>query len=74
MDRRLFLTSAAASTSIFAGGAFAAPARHAAKMVGDAAQGDAALNALFDRIFNETVATHPTYATYLGLTRAPTRA
>ena len=67
MDRRLFLTSAAASTSLLAGAAAAAPARHAVRAIGGAAQGDAALNALFDRIFNEQIVSHPTYATYLGL-------
>ena len=29
--------------------------------------GDAALNAIFDRIFQEQVRTSPTYATFLGL-------
>ena len=59
MDRRQFLlaSSAAALTAPLSARAFAAPA----------ASGDAALNAAFQRIFDEQVATSPTLATQLAL-------
>jgi uncharacterized protein (DUF885 family) len=58
MDRRQFLlaSSAAALTAPLSTRAFAAPAA-----------GDAALNAAFQRIFDEQVATSPTLATQLAL-------
>jgi uncharacterized protein (DUF885 family) len=63
MDRREFLTTsgAAALTIPFLSGtsAFAQAA--------PAAAGDAALNAVFERIFQEQVRTSPTTATFLGL-------
>ena len=59
MDRRQFLaTGSAALVLPFL------PARTLAQAAGS---GDAALNALFQRIFDEQVATSPTFATQLGL-------
>ena len=63
MDRREFLwgSSAAALSLPFLSGT---PAWAQAKAAGP---GDAALNALFERIFQEQVRTSPGYATFLGL-------
>ena len=68
MDRRSFLHAggaAALSLSLLSEGAakaLVAPSRGT-----NQGRGDAALNALFDRIFNEQVRTSPTFATSLGL-------
>ena len=63
MDRREFLVlgGAAVSASLFS----VSSARALAQA--SAARGDAALNAVFERIFQEQVRTNPTYATFLGL-------
>jgi uncharacterized protein (DUF885 family) len=63
MDRREFLwgSSAAALSLPFLSGT---PAWAQAKVAGP---GDAAINALFERIFQEQVRTSPAYATFLGL-------
>ncbi|HEX6218455.1 MAG TPA: DUF885 family protein [Sphingomicrobium sp.] len=71
MDRREFLTAtgAAALTLPFLSGAKAAFAQ--------GSSGDAALNAVFERIFQEQVRTSPTFATFLGMDKgelAPLRA
>ncbi len=63
MLRREFLLAATAGAAVGSTNAIGAPLR---RVVG-AGQGDAALNALFQRMFDEAVATHPTYATFLGL-------
>ena len=62
MDRREFLTTsgAIALTTPFLSGASIAFAQ-------SAGPGDAALNAVFERIFQEQVRTSPTAATFLGL-------
>ncbi|RST31411.1 DUF885 family protein [Sphingomonas ginkgonis] len=73
MDRRHFLASAGAATAFVGLEAAAAPVRRAARLAG-AGQRDAALNALFDRIFNEQVRDHPTYASFLGLDKGPNAA
>ena len=71
MDRRQFLcTSGAAALSVpfLSGAAWAAPS---------AGAGDAKLNAVFERIFQEQVRTFPGFATSLGLDKgelAPLRA
>ena len=72
MDRREFMmtSGAAFSAALLAG----APASAFAKIA--KAGGDAALDAVFERIFQEQVRTNPTYATFLGLdkgTLAPLR-
>ena len=67
MDRRSFLyagSAVALSLPLLSGNAAKALAAPSGKT---AAAGDAALNALFDRIFNEQVRTAPTFATSLGL-------
>ena len=62
MDRRSFLSTAGA-------GALALPfaLKATAASAQAAAPGDAALNALFDKIFDETVENSPGFATSLGL-------
>ena len=63
MDRRSFLSTASAT-------AFALPfslKATSAKAQATTAPGDAALNALFDKIFDETVDNSPGFATSLGL-------
>ncbi|MEO5613083.1 MAG: DUF885 domain-containing protein, partial [Sphingomicrobium sp.] len=68
MDRRSFLYAGGAtalSLPLSSGAAakvLVAPLRKGAK-----GHGDAALNALFDKIFNEQVRSSPTFATSLGL-------
>ena len=65
MDRREFLrTSGAAALTL---PLLSANPAHALVQQATAASGDAALNATFERIFQEQVATSPTYATFLGL-------
>ena len=67
MDRREFLWSTgAAGLSLSLLGVIAGPSA-AAQAAPAAGPGDAALNALFERIFQEQVRTSPTFATYLGL-------
>ena len=63
MDRRLFLmtSGAAFSATLLGAGSTRAFAQASAR------SGDAALDAVFDRIFQEQVRTSPTYATFLGL-------
>lgn len=63
MDRRTFL----ATSGLAVAGAAFAPAELFAQTGG----GDAALNALFDRIFQERVRTSPELATSLGLDKGP---
>ena len=63
MDRRTFL----ASSGLVAAGSALLPA----KLFAQAASGDAALNALFDRIIQERIATSPEFATQLGLDKGP---
>ena len=65
MDRRFFLGLAGATVSLIANAAGARPLRKAAQRIG--AQGDAALDRLFDRIFNDSIRRSPTGATSLGL-------
>jgi len=62
MNRREFLTSTGAL-------ALTAPllSGHSPAFAQSAANGDAALNALFERIFQEQVRTSPSFATFLGL-------
>ena len=61
MDRRLFLSTTGAA-------ALAIPFASAKSVFAQAAaSGDAALNATFERIFQEQVRTSPTGATFLGL-------
>jgi uncharacterized protein (DUF885 family) len=66
MDRRTFLSTSSVAvaapllSSIVPGQAFAL-------VQGAAAAGDAALNAAFDKIFNETMKDNPGFATSLGL-------
>lgn len=71
MDRRLFLSTTGA-------GALTLPFLSGAKIAfAQGASGDAALNAVFERIFQEQVRTSPTTATFLGLDKgelAPLRA
>jgi uncharacterized protein (DUF885 family) len=65
MDRREFLrTSGAAALTL---PLLSANPAHALVQQATAASGDSALNATFERIFQEQVATSPTYATFLGL-------
>jgi uncharacterized protein (DUF885 family) len=65
MDRRQFLlaSSAAAITAPLGARTFAAPT--------SSAPADTALNATFQRIFDEQVATSPTFATQLALDKGP---
>jgi uncharacterized protein (DUF885 family) len=62
MDRRLFLSTAGAGAL-----AFPFTLKATAATAQAAASGDAALNALFDKIFDETVDNSPGFATSLGL-------
>ena len=62
MDRRSFLSTAGAGALALPFGLKTATAKAQA-----AAPGDAALNALFDKIFDETVDNSPGFATSLGL-------
>jgi len=70
MDRRAFLSTgsaAALALPLLSGGATAAtlaPAR-------TSGSGDAALNTLFDRIFDAQIEASPAFATSLGLDRGP---
>ena len=67
MDRREFLWSTgAASLSLSLLGVIAGSST-AAQAAPAAGPGDAALNALFERIFQEQLRTSPAFATYLGL-------
>ena len=63
MDRRSFLTT----SGLAAAGATLIPSELFAQVAG----GDAAANALFERIFQEAVARSPELATSLGLDRGP---
>ena len=63
MDRRLFLMTSGAAFSATLLGTVSTRAFGQAS----AGSGDAALDAVFDRIFQEQVRTSPTYATFLGL-------
>ena len=63
MDRRLFLMTSGAAFSATLLGTVSTRAFGQAS----AGRGDAALDAVFDRIFQEQVRTSPTYATFLGL-------
>jgi uncharacterized protein (DUF885 family) len=66
MDRRQFLSSSSAALSFaFVSGAASAPAL--ALVQGGAGTGDAALNALFEKIFQDRVRRDPELATSLGL-------
>ena len=65
MDRREFLrTSGAAALSL---PLLSANPAHALVQQATGGSGDAALNRLFEEIFQEQVRTSPTYATFLGL-------
>jgi uncharacterized protein (DUF885 family) len=66
MDRRQFLSSAAAAAAIPLATSVM-PARAVAAMQAGAGAGDAALNAAFDKIFMETMKDNPGFATSLGL-------
>ena len=70
MDRREFLSmsSAAALTATLAPASKATAAVQAAKAGGS---GDAALNAVFDRTFQEQIRSSPGFATALGLDKGP---
>jgi uncharacterized protein (DUF885 family) len=63
MDRRHFLLTGAAAASYVA----LAPRPALALLAPAAGSGDAALSAIFERIFQEQVATSPGFATQLGL-------
>lgn len=63
MDRRTFLTTS--------GLAVAGAALIPSELLAQGASGDAAANALFERIFQEAVARSPELATSLGLDRGP---
>lgn len=66
MDRRQFLSSSSAALSFaFVSGASSSPAL--ALVQGGAGTGDAALNALFEKIFQDRVRRDPELATSLGL-------
>ena len=71
MDRRLFLStgSAAALSLPLASSPVSAQATAAAK-----ARGDAKLNALFEKIFQDRVKRSPSFATSLGLDKGPNAA
>jgi uncharacterized protein (DUF885 family) len=62
MDRRQFLSTSSAALA-----AAAAPTSAWAAVQSGAASGDAALNAVFDRIFEDVIAASPGFATSLGL-------
>ena len=64
MDRREFLTTGAAALSL---PLLSANPAHALVLQATTGSGDAALNDVFERIFQEQVRTSPTYATFLGL-------
>ena len=64
MDRREFLTAGAAALSL---PLLSANPAQALVLQLAAGSGDAALNDVFERIFQEQVRTSPTYATFLGL-------
>src|SRR5215204_1812452 len=64
MDRRDFLKTSGAALSL---PLLSAHPAHAFVLQSAPGSGDAALNATFERIFQEQVATSPTYATFLGL-------
>lgn len=64
MDRRDFLKTSAAALCL---PALSANPAQALVLQGPSASGDAALNDIFERIFQEKVRTSPTYATVLGL-------
>jgi uncharacterized protein (DUF885 family) len=64
MDRREFLRTGAAALSLPLLSANPAQALVLQPMAGS---GDAVLNGVFERIFQEQVRTNPTYATFLGL-------
>lgn len=66
MDRRQFLSASSAALSFaFVGGAGGSPAL--ALVQGGAGSGDAALNALFEKIFQDRVRRFPELASSLGL-------
>jgi hypothetical protein len=69
MDRRQFLSTAGAAAGLSFVSAFASKPALAFAASAQAAAGpkDAALNQIFDRIFQEQVATSPRLATYTGL-------
>ena len=68
MDRRHFLSTASAAAGLSFVSAFAKPAvAFAATAQGAASPQDAAINQLFERIFQEQVRTNPYTATYTGL-------
>jgi uncharacterized protein (DUF885 family) len=68
MDRRQFLSTASAAAGLSFVGAFAKPAvAFAATAQSAASPQDAAINQLFERIFQEQVRTNPYTATYTGL-------
>jgi uncharacterized protein (DUF885 family) len=68
MDRRQFLSSATAAVGVSFISAFAKPAiAFAATAQAAASPQDAAINQLFERIFQEQVRTNPYTATYTGL-------
>ena len=64
MDRREFLTAGAAALTL---PLLSANKAQALVLQPTAGSGDAALNDVFERIFQEQVRTSPTYATFLGL-------
>ena len=64
MDRREFLRTGAAALSL---PLLSANPAQALVLQPTAGSGDAALNEVFERIFQEQVRTSPTYATVLGL-------
>ena len=64
MDRREFLTAGAAVLSL---PLISANKAQALVLQPTAGSGDAALNTVFERIFQEQVRTSPTFATFLGL-------
>jgi uncharacterized protein (DUF885 family) len=66
MNRRQFLSTASAAAAVPLA-ASAVPAKALALVQGSPASGDAALNALFERIFQDLVRRNPTFATSLGL-------
>jgi uncharacterized protein (DUF885 family) len=66
MDRREFLRTGAAAMSL---PLLSASPAHALVLQSTADSGDAALNNVFERIFQEQVRTSPTFATALGLDR-----
>ena len=65
MNRRQFLSTASAAAAVPL--ATSVPAKALAFTQGSAATGDAALNAVFEKIFQDLVRRNPTFATSLGL-------